>query len=167
MIAAIYARKSTEQTGVADDAKSVTRQIDHARAFAAAKGWTVDAAHVYSDDAVSGADVRRLVNRQRLLSAIQTAPPFRVLIMRDASRFSRRDGDEAFGELKAIARAGVEIWFYEDGKPFTFGTFGENVVGFVKAEMNAEYRRQIATWTREAMKRKAERGQVTGGRCFG
>ena len=29
MIAAIYARKSTEQTGVADDAKSVTRQVEH------------------------------------------------------------------------------------------------------------------------------------------
>ena len=32
MIAAIYARKSTEQTGVADEARSVTRQIEHARA---------------------------------------------------------------------------------------------------------------------------------------
>jgi len=30
MIAAIYARKSTEQTGVSEDAKSVTRQIEHA-----------------------------------------------------------------------------------------------------------------------------------------
>jgi hypothetical protein len=30
MIAAIYARKSTEQNGVADEAKSVTRQVDHA-----------------------------------------------------------------------------------------------------------------------------------------
>ena len=30
MIAAIYARKSTEQTGVPDHEKSVTRQIDHA-----------------------------------------------------------------------------------------------------------------------------------------
>jgi hypothetical protein len=28
MIAAIYARKSTEQTGTAEEAKSVTRQID-------------------------------------------------------------------------------------------------------------------------------------------
>ena len=35
MIAAIYARKSTDQSGVADDAKSVTRQIETARAFAA------------------------------------------------------------------------------------------------------------------------------------
>ena len=30
MICAIYARKSTEQAGVADDQKSVARQIEHA-----------------------------------------------------------------------------------------------------------------------------------------
>ena len=42
MIAAVYARKSTEQTGVADEQKSVTRQIDHARAYAVRKGWTAD-----------------------------------------------------------------------------------------------------------------------------
>jgi hypothetical protein len=44
MIAAIYARKSTEQNGVADEAKSVTRQIDHARAYAIRKGWIVASA---------------------------------------------------------------------------------------------------------------------------
>jgi hypothetical protein len=37
MIAAIYARKSTEQNGVADDQKSVTRQIQHARQYASAR----------------------------------------------------------------------------------------------------------------------------------
>ena len=31
MIAAIYARKSTEQTGVNDEEKSVTRQIEHGK----------------------------------------------------------------------------------------------------------------------------------------
>ncbi len=40
MIAAIYARKSTDQSGVADEQKSITRQIEHARAYAVAKGWT-------------------------------------------------------------------------------------------------------------------------------
>src|SRR3989304_3573288 len=40
MIAAIYARKSTEQN-TGDEEKSVTRQIAHARAYAARKGWTV------------------------------------------------------------------------------------------------------------------------------
>lgn len=44
MIAAIYARKSTDQN-VADEAKSVTRQIDRARAYAAAKGWTISEGH--------------------------------------------------------------------------------------------------------------------------
>ena len=41
MIAAIYARKSTEQNGVGDEEKSVTRQIEHAKAYAAKKGWAV------------------------------------------------------------------------------------------------------------------------------
>ena len=41
MNAAIYARKSTEQTGADADAKSVERQIENARAFAASKGWRV------------------------------------------------------------------------------------------------------------------------------
>lgn len=167
MIAAIYARKSTEQNGADADAKSVARQIENAKAFAAAKGWTIAEAYAYADDAVSGADTRKLVNRQRLLDAIRTGPPFRVLIMRDASRFSRRDGDEAFGELKAIANAGVQIWFYQDGQPFKFGTFGDNIAGYVNAEMNAEFRRAISRWTTEAMRRKALAGHVTGGRVFG
>ena len=168
MIAAIYARKSTEQTGADADAKSVARQVDNARAFAASKAWTVAEAHVYTDDAISGAETRKLINRQRLLNVLATGhAPFQVLIMRDASRFSRRDGDEAFGELKRLAQGGVTIWFYQDATPFTFGSFGENVVGFVRAEMNAEFRRQIGKWTREAMVRKAQAGHVTGGRVFG
>jgi len=119
MIAAIYARKSTEQNGTDADATSVARQIENARAFADAKGWLVPAAHVYTDDAVSGAETRKLVNRQRLLDALGTGrPPFQVLVMRDASRFSRRDGDEAFGELKRLAQSGVTVWFYQDGTSF-------------------------------------------------
>ena len=59
MIAAIYARKSTEQTGVVDEQKSVTRQIDHAKAYAVRKGWTVAEDHVYVDDGISGAEIRQ------------------------------------------------------------------------------------------------------------
>ncbi len=183
MIAAIYARKSTKQQGAEAsharrsakphggdaDALSVPRQIENARTFATAKGWRVDEAHIYSDDAISGAETRKLVNRQQLLDAALNGagPPFQVLLMRDASRFSRRDGDEAFGELKRLAQAGVEIWFYQDGTRFSFGTFSDNVVGFVRAEMNAEYRRQVAKWTKEAMVRKAQQGYVCGGKVFG
>jgi DNA invertase Pin-like site-specific DNA recombinase len=145
MIAAVYARKSTEQTGADADAKSVARQIDNARAFAAAQGWTVHDSFIYADDAISGAEIKKLVNRQRLLDAVDGGrPPFQVLVMRDASRFSRRDGDEAFGELKRLAQAGVEIWFYQDGTRFSFGTFSDNVVGFVRAEMMAASRHDRA-----------------------
>jgi hypothetical protein len=38
MIAAIYARKSTDQTVVVDESKSVTRQIEQARLYAVKKG---------------------------------------------------------------------------------------------------------------------------------
>jgi DNA invertase Pin-like site-specific DNA recombinase len=55
MIAAVYARKSTDQSDVAADAKSVTRQVEGHRTFITARGWTLDEAHVYTDDGVSGA----------------------------------------------------------------------------------------------------------------
>ena len=58
MLAAIYARKSTDQSGVSDEQLSVARQIDHGRAYAARKGWTVPDAHVYVDDGISGAEFR-------------------------------------------------------------------------------------------------------------
>src|SRR5262249_4650601 len=96
IVAAIYARKSTEQEDADEDGKSVKIQVAGAREFAKARGWTVPAAHIYIDEAISGAEKTRLASRQRLLEAIRTGPPFHVLIVRDASRFSRRDGDEAF-----------------------------------------------------------------------
>ena len=68
MIAAIYARKSTEQRGADDEARSVQRQFENARAFAAERGWTVE--RVYADDAISGTETRKLKGRQKLLDAI-------------------------------------------------------------------------------------------------
>ena len=55
MIAAIYARKSTDVHDVADEQKSVIRQVEHARACAERKGWSVAGEHIYVDDGVSGA----------------------------------------------------------------------------------------------------------------
>ena len=57
MIAAIYARKSTEERGVNDDQKSVTRQIEHATAYALTKGWTVSEGH---STATTGSAARSL-----------------------------------------------------------------------------------------------------------
>ena len=84
-IAAIYARKSTEQRGADNEAKSVALQIRNARAFAVDQGWTVADGHVYADDAVSGADVRKLRARQQLLDVIDAGALFQVLIVREES----------------------------------------------------------------------------------
>ena len=166
-IAATYARKSTLQSGD-EESRSVTRQTDNALACADRVACSVPDDLVFADDAVSGAETKRLHDRRRLLDLIESGDaPFTTLIMRDESRFSRRDGDEAFAELKAIAKRGIRILFYGDGTEFQYGTFASNITGMVRAEVNAEYRRSIATWTTEAMLRKAKAGHVTGGRKFG
>ena len=58
MIAAVYVRKSTEQTGVADDQKSVARQIEHARQYATRKGWLVATITSTSTTASAGPSLR-------------------------------------------------------------------------------------------------------------
>src|SRR5687768_6443990 len=124
--AAIYARRSKEQDDAEDETKSVNRQVENGRVFANAKGWSVLEEHIYIDDGISGASSpSRLKDKARMLAAITISkkPPFDVLICQAADRFSRRDGDESFGELKDISKAGVEVWFYSDGSRFQFGDF--------------------------------------------
>lgn len=164
--AAIYARRSKEQDNAEDETKSVNRQVENARVFATAKGWTVLDQHIYIDDGISGASkLAHLRAKAQMLNAIMSAktPPFDVLICQAADRFSRRDGDESFTELKTIAKAGVQVWFYSDGTCFRYGTFEAQVTGFLKGEFAAEYRRVISQKTYEAHLRKAQLGHVTGG----
>jgi len=75
MIAAIYARKSTDQN-IADEEKSVTRQVDRATAYAVRKGWTVSEKHVYADDGISGAEFVKRPGFLRLMNALAPRPPF-------------------------------------------------------------------------------------------
>jgi hypothetical protein len=50
VIVAIYARKSTEQTGISDLEKSVARQVAHGKTYADRKGWMVSENHIFVDD---------------------------------------------------------------------------------------------------------------------
>ncbi len=89
MIAAIYARKSTEQNGVADEVKSVIRQIERAKAYARVKGWVVAEEYIYVDDGVSGAEFAKRAGLARLMNALTPPPPFQALIMMEESRLGR------------------------------------------------------------------------------
>jgi Recombinase len=44
---------------VAEEAKSVTRQVENAKAFAIRQGWTVNDGHIFVDDGISGAEFER------------------------------------------------------------------------------------------------------------
>ena len=77
MIAAIYARKSTDQSGVSDDQKSVARQIEHARQYAERKGWRVADELVFVDDGISGAEFAGRPGFVRLMNALKPLPAFR------------------------------------------------------------------------------------------
>src|SRR2546425_4092995 len=109
MIAAIYARKSTEQTAVADEQKSVARQIDHSRAYASRKGWTVADEHVYVDDGISGAEFANRPGFMRLMSALKPRRAFQVLVMSEESRLGREAIETAYA-LRQLVTAGVRVF---------------------------------------------------------
>jgi DNA invertase Pin-like site-specific DNA recombinase len=111
MTAAIYARKSNEQSGITDDQKSVARQVDHARAFATAKGWTVADVHVYADDGISGAEFAARPGFLRLMNALKPSPPFEVLIMSEESRLGREQIEVSYA-LKQLVTSGVRVFCY-------------------------------------------------------
>src|SRR5689334_10983592 len=105
MIAAIYARKSTDQSGVVDDQKSVARQIDHAREYARAKGWIVDDTCIFVDDGISGAEFANRPGFLRMMNSLKPRPQFQALVMSEESRLGREAIETAYA-LKQLVLAG-------------------------------------------------------------
>ena len=166
MIAAIYARKSTEQNGVADAEKSVTRQVDHATQYAAKKGWTVADAHIYQDDGVSGAEFTTRPGFVRLMNALTPTPPFQVLIMSEESRLGREAIETAYA-LKQLVTANVRVFCYLTDAERTLDSPIEKGMLALQAMSDEMEREKARQRTYDAMLRKAKAGQLTGGRCFG
>ena len=165
MIAAIYARKSTSQADVADEAKSVTRQVDGAKAFIAAKGWTLDEHRVYTDDGVSGALFANRAEFQRMMRDAE-AGAFNAVVFYDLDRFGRNARNTMLA-LNTLADLRVEIWDYSTGQRVDLDSFEGEMMTFMKARFAQQYRDQVRKHTRAAMRQKAEAGFVTGNRIFG
>ena len=165
MIAAIYARKSTEQA-VADEAKSVTRQADHAHEYAKRKGWTVTGQHAYVDDGVSGAEFLKRPGFLRLMNALKPRPPFQVLIMSEESRLGRESIETAYA-LKQLITAGVRVFFYLEDRERTLDSPTDKIMMSLTAFADEMERARASQRVADAMERKARAGHVTGGRVFG
>ena len=111
MIAAVYARKSTEQTGVADEQKSIARQVEPARSYTRSKGWIVADEHVYVDDGISGAE---FANRPGFLQHDECAEASRAVPSRDrVGRVAARlgSGRDRCERLKQQVADGARVLF--------------------------------------------------------
>ena len=144
MIAAVYARKSTDQSAVADEAKSVSRQIAHAKSYAGRKGWTVQDACIFVDDGISGAEFANRPGFVRLMAVLKPRPAFQVLIMSEESRLGREAIETAYA-LKQLITAGVRVFFYLEDRERTFDSPTDKLLMSVTAfaaELEREKARQ-------------------------
>jgi len=166
MTAAIYVRKSTDQSGVSDDQRSVARQVDHARQYAARKGWAVLDEHVYADDGISGAEFDNRPGFLRLMNALKPRAPFQALVMSEESRLGREAIETAYA-LKQLVQAGVRVFFYLEDRERTLDTPTDKIMMSLTAFADELEREKARQRTYDAMLRKARAGHVTGGRVFG
>jgi DNA invertase Pin-like site-specific DNA recombinase len=166
MIAAIYARKSNEQGRVAEEQKSIARQVEHARRYAARKGWSVADEHVYVDDGISGVEFNTRPGFLRLMNALRPRPAFQVLVMSEESRLGREAIETAYA-LKQIVQAGVRVWFYLEDRERTLVSPTEKIMLSLATFADELEREKVRQRVHDAMSQKARRGYVTGGKTFG
>lgn len=166
MLAAIYARKSTEQRGLNEEEKSVTRQIEHAKAYALKKGWTVSEDHIYSDDGISGAEFVKRPGFIRLMRALKPTPPFQVLIMSEESRLGREQIQTACA-LQQITDAGIRCFYYLTDQERKLETALDKMLVSVTSFASEMEREKTGQRVHDALRRKAAALQVTGCKVYG
>jgi site-specific DNA recombinase len=166
MIAAIYARKSTDQSSVADEQKSVARQVEHARAYATRKGWSVVEEYVYVDDGISGAEFTNRPGFLRLMNALKPRPPFQILIMSEESRLGREAIETAYA-LKQIITASVRVFLYLEDRERELNSPMEKAMLSLQTMADEMEREKARLRVTDAMTRKARAGYCCGGAAFG
>jgi site-specific DNA recombinase len=166
MRASIYARKSNDQSSVSDDQRSVARQVEHARAYAARKGWAVADEHVYIDEGISGAEFANRPGFVRLMNELKPRAPFQILVMSEESRLGREAIETAYA-LKQLVQAGVRVFFYLEDRERTLDSPTDKILLSLTAFADELEREKARQRTYDAMQRKARAGHVTGGRLFG
>jgi DNA invertase Pin-like site-specific DNA recombinase len=146
--------------------KSVTRQVDQARAYAQRKGWTVNDACIFVDDGVSGAEFANRPGFLRLMNALKPRSRFQVLIMLEESRLGREAIETAYA-LKQLIQAGVRVFFYMEDRERTLDTATDKIMLSLTVFADELEREKARQRTTDAMVRKAKAGHVCGGRVFG
>lgn len=159
--AAVYARKSSDDSDRDQHNKSVSRQVAHARDFAEGRGWTV--AEEYTDDGISGAEC---VARPGLLRMLGDLKRFDVVVMSETSRLGRDMIHNAV-ILDQITSAGVRVFYYLTGREETMDSPVARLMVTLQGFAAEMERARCSERTRDALQRKVREGYSTGGGCFG
>lgn len=161
MRAAPYLRRSTDE----HQQDSLDTQRTEALRFAERNGWTVDAANIFVDDAVSRSE---FVKRSGLVRALNAASSgaFDVLVTRDETRLG---GDMLRTGLlvQDLIDSGVKLFFYAAGEQVRTDDATQKFLLAAKNFASELEREKTSQRTAEALLVKARRGLNVGGRVFG
>jgi DNA invertase Pin-like site-specific DNA recombinase len=143
---------------------SLDDQIATARRYAAAHGWSVLDAHIYTDAAVSGASLER-PGIQALLAAAERRPlPFDVVLVDDSSRISR-DVSDAIRVLQQLRFQGVRVLYLSQNID-SANEQAETLVA-VHGVVDSLYLKELAKKTKRGLAGQVDRGFATGSITFG
>ncbi len=166
MICAIYARKSNEQEkGASGATDSCEHQIEHAKAFAASRGWTIEPEFIYVDDQISGAEISKLKARARMV-ADADAGKFSILVVSGQKSLGRGEIIETCTTIKTIADAGVRIFEYLTGTGISVEDEIAQVMTMLRGFASASERRQASRRVYASVQR-VRAGYVAGAKAIG
>jgi DNA invertase Pin-like site-specific DNA recombinase len=167
MIAAIYARKSTEQKGIGDEEKFGHSTGPACEGVRQEEGLVRGRGALYVDDGVSGAEFVKRPGLARLMLSLKPSPSFRILVMSEESRLGREQIETAYILKQITTDAGVRVFFYLTDQERTLESALDNVMLSLTnfaSEMEREKARQRA---HDAMLRKANALHVASGKVYG
>jgi site-specific DNA recombinase len=156
---AVYARYSSDL----QSPTSITDQLRLCEAFADRQGWTVVAR--FEDAALSGFGVEHRPGYRALVAAaLQSPPPFDLVLVEDVSRLTR-DLSEVLRLYHRLRLKGVDLVGVSDGVS-TVNQSGK-VTLTVKGLVNELYLDDLRAKTHRGLEGRVTRGMSAGGRLFG
>ncbi|WP_322938026.1 recombinase family protein [Nocardioides bizhenqiangii] len=154
--AATYRRVSTEEQV---EGFSLDEQTHDTRELIAKRGWTIDPAHEYVDEGISGTNPNRPGWRAMLAAAQRRE--FDVLVVKKLDRFART-ARHGLTEVQNLLEAGVAVVSVKDPLPDLTTSMGRAMLGvsFVFAELERD---TIAERVAGSMRQMARQGRWPGG----
>lgn len=153
-IAAAYIRVSTER----QDEYSPDSQLKKIREYAEREGYLIPDEYVYYDDGISGRDVKKRGEFNRMIAAAKEKNhPFDVIYVWKFSRFARNQ-EESLVYKNLLRKSGVTV--VSVSEPIPEGHFGSLIERIIEW-MDEFYSINLGVEVQRGMTEKASRGEPT------